>query len=628
MAGRNLFAEQPAVLPSTGRPMLQNPDGSVSTEESMTVTSPRLNNGAPTNIPSIWGGKRPPFDPGTLEAEEWAIDQAANSGQTFETFPSIEDAVKAARARSNSLGVEVDATQKGRNLLSDPEMTASRGAEVRSGPPIDMDWKDVGSGVLRNLPKSTVQLVKDMVHPVLHPIDTAKTVGELVVGGVQKLIPGEQSSEPTADAVWDFIVERYGSPEAAKRALSTDPAGVLSDATMVLTGGGAIAARAPGMAAKLGKVAGAAGDVIDPIAMAGKGINAVVTKAVPDVIGGLGTHTGGDSLRIAAGAGFEGGRRAQRFQDNLRGKVPIETVVEDARRSLDQVRRDRGQKYVQDMAQINADTTVLSFQPIDQAIAKVADVGTFKGVSGTQPGVDIKPGAAEVWGKIDQAIAEWRALDPAEFHTVQGIDALKQKIGNIRDGTQFGSPERKVAGDVYRAVREQIVQQAPDYAKAMKAYEETSDLIEEVSRALSLGEKAAVDTTLRKLQSVLRDNVNTNYGNRRELLGELPGSEALLDSLAGQALSSTTPRGLGKVVAGGTGISALSLADPLMAAMLIPQSPRLMGEAAYYSGKAAKAVSRPFAAVPPLPVARASVQAGRLDDRTRREMATILLNAR
>lgn len=82
--------------PITGRPILENADNSFSTEESITVTDPRLNNGQPTNIPSIWDGQR-----GT---EERAIKEALKSGQEFDSFPSIDEAVTAAKKRSDWIG--------------------------------------------------------------------------------------------------------------------------------------------------------------------------------------------------------------------------------------------------------------------------------------------------------------------------------------------------------------------------------------------------------------------------------------------------------------------------------------------------------------------------------------------
>lgn len=79
-----------------GLPARQNPDGSRSTEVSITVTDPRLNGGKPTNIPSLWGGKE--VDQNT------AIKNAINSGNKYQSFSTIDEAVSAAKARSNAGG--------------------------------------------------------------------------------------------------------------------------------------------------------------------------------------------------------------------------------------------------------------------------------------------------------------------------------------------------------------------------------------------------------------------------------------------------------------------------------------------------------------------------------------------
>lgn len=79
-----------------GYPALRNEDGSYSTELSITVTDPRLNGGAPTNIPSLW--RRNILDEGA------AIEEALKSGRHFESFPTIDAAVRAAVARSAAGG--------------------------------------------------------------------------------------------------------------------------------------------------------------------------------------------------------------------------------------------------------------------------------------------------------------------------------------------------------------------------------------------------------------------------------------------------------------------------------------------------------------------------------------------
>jgi hypothetical protein len=79
-------------IANTGRPMLDNGDGTFSTERTVTVTDHRINGGRPTNVPTIWGGRQLP--------EDMAVNAAVASGQTFTAFPSIAAAVAAAEYHS------------------------------------------------------------------------------------------------------------------------------------------------------------------------------------------------------------------------------------------------------------------------------------------------------------------------------------------------------------------------------------------------------------------------------------------------------------------------------------------------------------------------------------------------
>lgn len=120
-------------------------------------------------------------------------------------------------------------------------------------------------------------------------------------------------------------------------------------------------------------------------------------------------------------------------------------------------------------------------------------------------------------------------------------------------------------------------------AKVMKDYSQASETLAEVEKALSLGNKAAADTSMRKLQSLMRNNVNTNYGNRLNLAKTLEDKGAdILPAVAGQAASSWTPRGLQGLAATGAGISGIT--NPATLAALPFTSPRLMGELSYGLG--------------------------------------------
>lgn len=327
--------------------------------------------------------------------------------------------------------------------------------------------------------------------------------------------------------------------------------------------------------ATTGAVLGGALPVAAKVAgMAGKGIADATGSAVKNVLG-LSTGTGAN----AVGAAFQAGKAGDRaFVDNMRGKVAMTDVLDDAKNALANMRIQRGNEYRQGMAGVSADKTVLDMMPIENALNSVKSMGSYKGQQ-------INKNAAGTVGEIEQQIASWRQLNPAEYHTPEGLDALKKAIGDIRDATEFGSAGRKAADTVYNSVKAEISKQAPTYAKTMKSYSEASDLITEIEKALSLGNKVSADTAMRKLQSLMRNNVNTNYGNRLNLAGELEqqGGASILPSVAGQAMSSTTPRGLQGLAATGTGLAGM--ANPLALLALPFQSPRLMGEAAYGLGR-------------------------------------------
>jgi len=208
--------------------------------------------------------------------------------------------------------------------------------------------------------------------------------------------------------------------------------------------------------------------------------------------------------------------------------------------------------------------------------------------------LELKSKAAETVDELKDIVGQWKSLDPTEYHTPEGMDALKQAIGDVRDSTQFGTPARRAADQLYNSVKSEIVKQAPGYSKVMKDYSEASATLKEVEKTLSLGERASKDTAIRKLQSLLRNNAQTSYGNRLNLAStlETKGGVELIPSIAGQAMNSWTPRGMVGAMekAGAAGIAGASLGgylSPMLLAAAPLTSPRLVGETAYALGRGA-----------------------------------------
>jgi len=454
-----------------------------------------------------------------------------------------------------------------------------------------------------NIPRSAVEFGKNTVQPILHPIDTATSLKDLGLGVMEKtgILSGTEH-EKYADAVGQFLVDRYGSIENVKKTMKTDPVGFAGDLSMILTGGGSLAARAPGVIGKVGEVAGVAGRAVDPLrAVAGAGKFAGHVAAE---VAGLSSSP--QSLRIAQEAGHAGGAEARAFRENITGAAPLESAVDEARGAVSHMYKVKGDEYRQGMGTVKADPTVLDFNKIDLAVSNAQGVKTYAGRSGTGAQQSLSPKTEGIRTEMTNAIDDWKKLDPAEFHSAEGIDALKQQLGDIRDATQPHTPERVVADRIYNAVRQTIVDQVPEYAKVMKGYEKSSKQIKEIETTLSLKPGTNVDTALRKLQSSLRDNVNTSFGRRTELVEMLKDANAphLMAKLAGQSLKSWTPRGLARFVAAadipaiGAALMAGAPGAAAGAAAAIPMMmPRLMGEAAYGIGAARRRL-KPLASVP------------------------------
>jgi len=480
-------------------------------------------------------------------------------------------------------------------------------------------WSDVPLSALKNVPSSAGNFLSGIAKAVAHPIDTAGNLYDAAAGGVQNyaklaienenakrlargktpvdsIVSRAVMGEPTekmqkANAIGQFMGDRYGSAEGVKNTLATDPVGAAADLSMLLTGGASLASKAPQLA-KASSALNTAAKYTNPINAITKPVAYLAPKVggvTADLIGGLGTRTGGESIKQAFRSGREGGESAKILADNMRGNVLMTDVLDTAKANLQVMGASKSAAYREGMARVSRDKSVLDFSNIDKAVSDAANVATFKG--------QIKNArAAEVQSKIADTVAEWKRLDPKEFHTPEGLDALKQKIGGIVESIPF---EEKTAGmvgrNIYNSVKSEIAKQAPVYADTMKGYSEASDQIREIERALSLGNKASTDTAMRKLQSLTRNNVNTNFGNRLDLARKLEeqGGKQIMPALAGQSLSTITPRGLGGAVAGGLGLGGYAVGGAGLAIpMLATQSPRLMGEAALASGKAAGAIQK------------------------------------
>ena len=485
-----------------------------------------------------------------------------------------------------------------------------QGAEQAKNAPerFEGNFAEAAIAGLQELPTSTINAGADIYNAITSPIETGKQLLGLVEGAMTNttdmiysavlpdswsaklkefttLIGGSkyQSNEEAATAVGDYFVDKYKDAESIKHVIATDPASVLLDVGMVLSGGGAAVTKI-GQITKVGNIA-KAGDIIsktssfvDPVSAGLKatlGFGNIATKAVREGLG-VSTGAGSKSIQTAFEAARKGGVSEKQFLAHLRGGKEMNEVLDIALADLNIMKKQKLSEYKTNSKDFKADKTVLAFNDIDKALNTALKLVKYKG--------KVKnPEGAKILEELKAVVDEWKKLDPTDFHTPEGIDALKQRMWSVMEGVDKQSKTAQSAANaVYNATKQTIVKQSPGYAKLMKEYADSSDLILEIERTLSMGKKASADTAIRKLQAIMRNNVSTNYKQRLNLADELEakGGGEFLPGIAGQQLQSTMPQGVARAgVLPATAIVATGGANvPGIALGLGASSPRVVGE--------------------------------------------------
>ncbi|MDP1702577.1 MAG: hypothetical protein Q8L53_16690 [Aestuariivirga sp.] len=487
----------------------------------------------------------------------------------------------------------------------------------------ETNLSDIPGQALQNASGDAMEVGKSIYEAFRHPVQTAQGAVRLAAGGLAN-IPGvqgfndwaenagiaaprdraaEQQDMDLAGQVGQHYKDAYGSWPAIKKSLATKPVSSLLDASTVLGGSGAVL-KAPllgSTSAKVGRAFTTAGNIVNPINAVTKPTGLLAKGATPML--GLSTGAGGQSVLEAFRAGERGGSYGKSFRANMRGKEPQDAVIADARAALAKMVDDRRKEYNQGMAATKANKAVLDYAPVETAMQDLVDT-LFHGPVSTTDKASL--GLAKEVGK---SIDEWKKNFPNP--TAEDFDRLKIKIDNLKPNwTQETGDQGRIIATMYNAVKNEIMAKEPTYAKTMKAYEESKAVQTEIEQALSLKKKSSKDAALRKLQSVLRDNANTNYGSRVDNVKKLQATGAapnIMPKLAGQSLKSMAPRGLSKLAT--TGLLGGAMFQPQLLGLLPFTSPRLVGELTHLLGRA-KPKSVRGALLP-------AYQAGQVYDQTR-----------
>jgi len=504
-------------------------------------------------------------------------------------------------------------------------------AELESRSDIPMSAGEVIGGAISNLGPSARQYGSDISEAVMHPIKTAKSLYELGKGVVQLAIPDEQGNEELARNVGKFFAERYGTLEKIKRTIASDPVGFLGDFSMLLSGGGTLAAKIPGLT-KAGQAVskflpvdvspqGIAklGSNLDPLSLAAKGVAGTakgVGELTSHVVGGVLSGSGATPLKAALREGVKGGSTVAK---SMRGKVEPEVAVQKA---IEQIKKLTNQRMEHYRANKEKWTGMNNKIDLSETVGRLREemakmtYGKFSTVRNKAEKTKIRA--------LQESIEEF-AKDPS-IHDAAGFDTLKRTLYDIDIDPKKFKFAHRMRSSLYKQISEKIREQVPEYAQAMDDFQEALKLEEGFVKELSLGQKVTTDQTLRKLQSAMRDNVNAGMGHREKQLRVLDESGEIFDMLAGQALNPITPRGIARMGAGfaGLGVQGSTGFNPMLAGVMGAQSPRLTGEIARGIGKlgyipnkiyqGGEKLFSPIGGVPYRAGGRGLFQAGRIKD--------------
>jgi len=315
---------------------------------------------------------------------------------------------------------------------------------------------------------------------------------------------------------------------------------------------------------------------------------------------GLGMTTGAGEEAI--GQAYQAGKTGnQTFMQNLKGEVSTADVLDQAKDALSNIRANRMAGYKEGIKSTMPNQEIvagkalptpmkrLDFVPITNKLDET--IQSLKVETPTTSKFKIGKEELSKVRELEDIVGEWKK--DSTLHTAEGLDALKQRLDALYPESPMQKQAQRAITSVRNTVKDTIVAQDKNYAKTMKAYEESLGLEREIERALSLGDRASADTAIRKLQSLTRNNANTSFAYRKELADALTkqGGGDLMPALSGQALSSWTPRGLaGQGTALGIGASGLMSLNPGAAALLPLTSPRTVGLGAYGAGKIASKI--------------------------------------
>jgi hypothetical protein len=431
--------------------------------------------------------------------------------------------------------------------------------------------------MLKNLPRSALNLGIDTAKTIANIPGTMKALGKTAAGGIEKLTGlGTGEDIPNWDAFSQSMKDRYGSLGNLYKTMETDPAGFLTDVSTVLGGAGAISK---------GGALSRAGKATNILYGGGKALGAGLGKAEDVVVGAL----SGTAVKTVNKAR----QWSADYQNMLRGRMTGKDMVGRIKDSLNTMADAEGARYAQGLAEIdNAGTMVNPGEIYTRFDGLLDSIRVKRNIDGslnyTGSNLELQKAMQGELNKINKYLLD-RTMGGTPYEMLPSeVDAMKKWIWEEQRkiDPNRNAPVKNVAKQLYGATAHTLEKQVPNYAELTSNYKKYIQWQDEFEKAFSLGDKASMESAINKF----RTSAKLDKEFRQQLVTDFKGMTGIdLEAMiAGYDMADLMPRGLwGRSMATGIGLGAYNL-NPALWGMLPLTSPHLAGEMMQIQGLGAK----------------------------------------
>jgi hypothetical protein len=377
---------------------------------------------------------------------------------------------------------------------------ATNGVPVEHDPfaPKKRSWMDVPGEALGNIPSSAANLAKGLYQTVTNPVQTVSGAMDVAAGGLQNALPksvvnfvnqfetnpeAAQRAIQAANAAGGMVKERYGSADAIKNTLATDPVGAAGDLSLLLSGGAGVAARTP-MLTRAAPALRTAAEYTNPLNAVIKPVASMISPNVAPEVKTLMN----EGITPTPGQILGGG--AKRFEEGL-SSVPIVgdfiknaqlRAVEDLNKvAFDRALKPIGKELPKDVTgreaiKFTSDTLGDAYEQLLPKMTVKADTTFNTELSNLKQAVDsgaIDQASKNFFNKwVDTNIAnKFQGQNAITGETLKGIQRdLQTKINELSLSTS--NDERVIAGALKEAqdqFRQLVTRSNPQNAAELKA---------------------------------------------------------------------------------------------------------------------------------------------------------------